>query len=271
MPCFVCATCGVQHAESEQPPASCPICEDERQYLPPGGQQWTTLEELRADHSNRIEEQEPRLTGIGSDPSFAIGQRALLVQTPAGNILWDCITLIDDETVTAVAKLGGLTAIAISHPHYYSALVEWSRAFGGVPVYLHEADSQWVLRPDPCVVPWSGETHGLAPGVTLVRCGGHFEGATVLHWADGAEGRGALLSGDIVQVIPDTKFVSFMYSYPNLIPLPPAAIGRIVDALEPFAFDRIYGAWWERVVPDDGKEAVRRSAKRYVDRITREA
>jgi hypothetical protein len=78
------------------------------------------------------------------------------------------------------------------------------------------------------------------------------------------------LSGDIVQVIPDTEFVSFMYSYPNLIPLPPEAIRRIVDALEPFAFERIYGAWWERVVPDDGKEAVRRSAKRYVDRITRE-
>ena len=193
MPCFVCATCGVQHAESEQPPASCPICEDERQYLPPGGQQWTTLEELRADHSNRIEEQEPRLTGIGSDPSFAIGQRALLVQTPAGNILWDCITLIDDETVTAVAKLGGLTAIAISHPHYYSAMVEWAHRFD-CPVLLHEADSAWIMRPDP-------------------------------------------------------------------------AIERVVAALEPFEFDRIYGAWWGRVVAADGKTVMRRSAERYLRAI----
>ena len=270
MTAYVCATCGVQHAESAEPPASCPICEDERQFLPPAGQQWTTLEDLRADRSNRIEEQEAGLTGIGTDPSFAIGQRALLVQSPTANVLWDCITLIDDETVAAVEALGGISAIAISHPHYYSALVEWSRAFGGAPVYLHEADSQWVMRPDPCVIAWSGETHELAPGLTLVRCRGHFEGATVLHWRDGADGRGALLSGDIVQVIPDTKFVSFMYSYPNLIPLPPAAIRRIVDALEPYEFDRIYGAWWERVVPEEGKEAVRRSAKRYVDWVTRE-
>jgi hypothetical protein len=271
VPAYICVTCGIQHAESAEPPASCSICEDERQYVPPDGQRWTTLDEVRAEHSNRIEEQEAGLTGIGTEPSFAIGQRALLVRSQAGNVLWDCITLIDEETVAAVQALGGISAIAISHPHYYSCLVEWSRAFGGVPVYLHDADSRWVLRPDDCIVAWSGETHALAPGLTLVRCGGHFEGGAVLHWDDGAGGRGALLSGDIVQVIPDTSFVSFMYSYPNLIPLPPAKIQGIVDALEPFAFERIYGAWWERVVPEGGKDAVRRSAERYVDWITRDA
>jgi glyoxylase-like metal-dependent hydrolase (beta-lactamase superfamily II) len=268
MPFFVCATCGIQHAESAEPPRSCPICEDERQWVPEDGQRWTTLEELRADHRNRIEEQEPGLTGIGTEPSFAIGQRALLVRSPAGNVLWDCITLVDDQTVSAVEALGGVSAIAISHPHYYSGLVEWSRAFGNVPVYLHEADARWVLRPDPCVVPWSGETHELGPGLTLVRLGGHFDGGAVLHWAEAADGKGALLTGDIVQVIPDITHVSFMYSYPNLIPLPAPAIRRIADALEPFAFDRIYGAWWERVVPEDGKDVVRRSAERYVRWIT---
>jgi hypothetical protein len=270
VPCFVCATCGIQHAESAEPPASCPICEDERQWVPVEGQQWTTLEELRVDHRNRIEEHEPGLTGIGTEPSFAIGQRALLVRSPDGNVLWDCVTLIDDETIAAVEALGGVSAIAISHPHYYSALVEWSRAFGDVPVYLHEADSEWVLRRDPCVVPWSGETLELRPGLTLVRLGGHFPGGAVLHWAEGAESRGALLSGDIVQVIPDIRHVSFMYSYPNLIPLSPPAIEHIVEALEPFPFDRIYGAWWDRVVPAGGQEAVRRSAERYVRAVTRQ-
>jgi glyoxylase-like metal-dependent hydrolase (beta-lactamase superfamily II) len=268
---FVCATCGVQHAESTEPPSSCPICEDERQWVPVDGQRWTTLGELRQQHTNRIEEQEPGLTGIGTEPSFAIGQRALLVRSEAGNVLWDCITLLDDATVAAVEALGGISAIAISHPHYYSALVEWSRAFGDVPVYLHEADAEWVLRPDPCVVAWSGETHELAPGLTLLRLGGHFDGGAVLYWAAGADGRGALLSGDIVQVIPDITHVSFMYSYPNFVPLPAPAIHRIVDALEPYAFDRIYGAWWDRVVPRDGKEVVRRSAERYVDAVTRAA
>lgn len=61
------------------------------------------------------------LVGIGTEPSFAIGQRALLVRTPQGNVLWDSITLIDDATVDAVRKLGGIRAIAISHPHYYSS------------------------------------------------------------------------------------------------------------------------------------------------------
>jgi glyoxylase-like metal-dependent hydrolase (beta-lactamase superfamily II) len=265
---FVCATCGVQHAESEEPPPACAICEDERQWVPPEGQRWTTLEELRREHRNRVEP-EGELTGIGTEPRFAIGQRALLVPAPEGNVLWDCVTLLDDETVAAVDELGGLAAIAISHPHYYSSLVEWSRAFGGVPVYLHEADRRWVMRPDACVVHWSGETLELQEGLTLVRCGGHFDGGTVLHWAAGADGRGALLSGDVVQVIPDRGWVAFMYSYPNLIPLPPEKVLAVAAALEPYPFEPIYGAWWKAVIPANGKEIVRRSAERYVERVTR--
>jgi glyoxylase-like metal-dependent hydrolase (beta-lactamase superfamily II) len=264
---YICVTCGVQYAATERPPERCPVCEDERQYVGWQGQRWTTLAEMRLDHHNRIQEEEPGLTGIGTEPSFAIGQRALLVQAPGGNVLWDCITLLDDATVAAVRQRGGLAAVAISHPHYYSSMVEWSRAFGGIPIYLHAADRQWVMRPDPAVVFWEGETRALGPGLTLVRCGGHFEGGTVLHWAAGAGGRGALLSGDILQVVSDRRYVSFMYSYPNLIPLPAAAIRRIVAAVEPFAYDRIYGAWFERVVASDARAAVARSAARYLKAI----
>ena len=140
-------------------------------------------------------------------------------------------------------------------------MVEWSRAFGDVPVYLHADDREWVLRPDPCIELWEGETLDLGDGLTLIRCGGHFAGGQVLHYDR------TLLSGDIVQVIPDRTHVSFMYSYPNLIPLDAAAIRRIVAALEPFEFDRIVGAWWGRIVPADGKEIVRRSAERYLRAI----
>ena len=112
MPCFVCATCGVQYAESEAPPGACAICDDERQWVPQDGQRWTTLEELREVHRNRLEEHEPGLTGIGTEPSFAIGQRALLVQSPAVNVLWDCITLIDDATIASVKALGGVSTSA---------------------------------------------------------------------------------------------------------------------------------------------------------------
>ena len=266
MTSYICVTCGTQFTATEQPPDRCPVCEDQRQYVGPEGQRWTSLDELRRHHDNVFREQEPRLLGIGTLPSFAIGQRALLVRSPEGNVLWDCISLLDDTTVEYVRALGGIRHIAISHPHYYSSMVEWAKAFDA-PVHLHAADRRWVMRPDDALSFWEGETLELGGGLTLVRTGGHFDGGTVLHWADGAEGRGALLSGDLLQVVPDRRYVSFMYSYPNLIPLPAPAVRRIADAVAPYDFDRIYGAWWDRVVPSDGKACVARSVARYVAAI----
>ena len=263
MPHFICTTCGTQFAATDAPPAHCRICEDQRQYIGWRGQQWTTLEALCQDHHNVIKTEEPNLTGIGTHPDFAIAQRTLLVQSPQGNLLWDCISLIDDPTIAALRALGGVRAIAISHPHYYSSMVEWARLFDA-SIYLHADDRQWVMRPDDCIQYWEGETLPLWDGLTLVRCGGHFPGGTVLHWPAGVDGRGALLSGDILTVVSDRRYVSFMYSYPNLIPLPAARVRRIAEAVEPYPFERIYGAWWERVVKEDGKEAVRRSAARYI-------
>lgn len=263
---FICTTCGTQFAGNATAPVHCPICEDERQYIGWQGQQWTTLATLQADYQNVIKTVAPNLTGIGTHQGFAIGQRALLVQTPEGNLLWDCISLIDAFTIAAVNTLGGVRAIAISHPHYYSSMIEWSRAFDA-PIYLHDADQQWVMRPDTAVEFWQGETKPLWDGMTLIRGGGHFEGGTVLHWPAGADGKGALLTGDILQVVSDRRYVSFMYSYPNLIPLPAREVRRIVAAVEPYAYDRIYGAWWDRVVDVDAKTAVTRSAERYIRAI----
>lgn len=268
MPNHICTTCGTQYPASENPPNACPICEDERQYVPASGQQWTTLEELQATHTNRIAPEAESLVGIGTEPAFAIGQRALLVPHPSGNVLWDCIALLDDATTRYIESVGGLTAIAISHPHYYTTMVEWAQGFD-VPVYLHTADRQWVMRHDPHLRFWEGDRLAIADGLTLVRLGGHFAGGQVLHWRDGAEGRGALLTGDIIQVVPDTRWVSFMYSYPNLVPLPGAEVLRIADAVEPLEFDAIHGAWRGRNIVADAKGAVRRSAERYVDALER--
>ncbi|REK10768.1 MAG: MBL fold metallo-hydrolase [Planctomycetota bacterium] len=263
MPHFICTTCGTQYAETNEPPNRCAICTEERQYVGWGGQQWTTLDELRRTHRNTVQQMEPGLTSIGIEPDFGIGQRALLLRRPEGNILWDCIARFDDALAEMIVASGGLSAIAISHPHYYTTMVEWAAAFA-CPVLLHAADRQWVMRGGERIEFWEGETRKLPGGLTLVRCGGHFEGGTVLHWPDGADGRGVLLSGDIIQVVQDRRWVSFMYSYPNLIPLPAAAVERIVAAVEPFAFDRIYGAFWGKVVAVDAKSAVHRSAERYL-------
>jgi glyoxylase-like metal-dependent hydrolase (beta-lactamase superfamily II) len=267
MPNFICTTCGTQYADAGQPPGACIICQDDRQYVKVSGQNWTTLERLRLTNRNSIKYKEPGVIGIGIDPQFAIGQRALLVRTAAANVLWDCIPLLDEAVVEAIQALGGISAIAISHPHYYSTMVEWSRALGDVPIYLHAADREWVMRPDKAIVFWEGETRALGASLTLIRCGGHFPGGTVLHWAAGAGGRGALLSGDIIQVVPDRKHVSFMYSYPNYIPLPASAIEQIVAAVEPLAYDRVYGAFWDLVIERDGKAVVKKSAERYLRAI----
>lgn len=269
MPNYICMTCGVQYAESDGYPVEiCRICADDRQYVRPTGQQWTTLDELRKTHHNEIREVEPGLTGMSTVPGFTIGQRPLLVQTPEGNVLWDCITLIDDATVTALNALGGVDAIAISHPHFYDTMIEWSRAFHDAPIYLHRDNEPWVMRPDQCIVYWESETHPLLPGVTLVRCGGHFPGSTVLHWAGTADGKGALLTGDTIMVVTDTNWVTFMYSYPNSVPLNRAAVRRIAAAVEPYAFDRLYSGWWEKVVPANAHAVVQRSAERYIRAIS---
>jgi hypothetical protein len=264
---WICTTCGTQFAPSVKPPHSCPICQDERQFVNWDGQEWTTLAQLQRSHQNLIKAQGPGITGIGITPKFAIGQRALLVQTAEGNLLWDCISLIDEATSQAVRALGGISAIAISHPHYYSSMVEWSEMFGNVPIYLHADDQRWVMRPSPNIVFWKGEQEKLFGNLTLIRCAGHFEGGTVLHWADAEEGLGALLTGDIIQVVQDRRFVSFMWSYPNYIPLPASAVKHIAQSVRPFGFRRIYGAWWDAIVEDDGKAAVERSAARYLKAI----
>src|SRR5215475_229743 len=248
MPAFICTACGTQYPESAAPPKACTICAEERQYVPTTGQSWTTPESLAVRHFNSFRQHADGLIGIGTQPAFAIGQRALLVCTPHGNILWDCISLIDDATVTLIKGLGGLSAIAISHPHFYTTFVEWSRAFGDVPVHLHADDSTWVMRPDPCIKPWQGETCGLLPGLTLVRGGGHFRGGTMLHWAAGAEGRGVVCSADIARVNTDRKSFTFMRSYPNNIPLSENGVRAIGAALAPFPFDRVYSHFFDLVM-----------------------
>jgi hypothetical protein len=262
----MCTTCGVQYEPSEKAPASCSVCEDERQYVTISGQSWTTLPALQAKAYNAWREIEPNLLAIHTLPKFAIGQRAWLIRTPQGNVLWDCISLIDRATIELINGLGGVHSIAISHPHYYSTMVEWSQAFGA-PVYLHAADRKWIMRNDPSIKIWDGETKELLPGVTLIRIGGHFPGGTVVHWAAGADGKGVLLPGDNIQVVSDNKSVSFMWSYPNLIPLSAPSIEGVVKALKPYKYERVHGAFPDRTIWSDGQGVVQRSAERYLRMI----
>lgn len=261
---FICNTCGVQYPKSTNTPDNCLICADERQYIHPDGQSWTTLETLidSGNYRNTIVTEEPGLYSITTTPGYAIGQTAYLLQNHGFNLLWDCITYLDDSTENKIKALGGIDAIALSHPHYYSTQVEWAERFGA-RIYIHEADRQWVTRPSDRIIFWSGETLVLDEGVTLYRLGGHFNGGCVLHWENDVNEQGVILTGDIIQVVADRKWVSFMYSYPNLIPLPAVKVQEMADKVNTLHFDRLYNAF-HRVIKEHAHQSVQKSAKRYI-------
>ncbi len=243
------------------------ICADPRQYVGWEGQRWTTLDELAAEgHRLEITEEEPGLLGIGVEPAIGIGQRSLLVTGAGGNVLWDVPGFVDERGMQAVEALGGLVAVSASHPHFYGVIAEWADAFD-VPIVLPEADRRWLVRSSRRVE-WYSDHAVLTPQVTLIRTGGHFPGSAVLHWTGANDGAGVLASGDSIMVVQDRQWVSFMWSYPNLIPLDATELARIESAVEGLAFDRIYAGWWGRAVGSDGQAVLRRSIERYRTAIT---
>jgi glyoxylase-like metal-dependent hydrolase (beta-lactamase superfamily II) len=261
----ICATCGNHFGDPR--PEICSVCADERQWVPPGGQRWTTLADLvAAGHRSDIRAVEPGLTGIGANPPVAIGQRSLLLSSVEGNLLWDPSGFIDDAAVAAVRSLGGLRFVTASHPHFYGSIASWAASFGA-EILVPADDVAW-LRADAKlpVRLWSGVLEVL-PGVTLVQCGGHFPGSAVLHWAAGASGRGVLLAGDTIFVTPGEDRVSFLWSAPNRLPLSAAAVRGVVTAVQPYRFDRIYGGWWTPVLRSGAWEIVRSSALRYIEHL----
>lgn len=264
MPIWICRTCGAHSALNDAPPPHCIICDDERQFVPEGGQAWIDRGALVSTRAVEWGELEPNLIEIGVSPAIGIGQRALLVLSPHGNVLWDCTPILDGKTRDRILELGGLKAICPSHPHFYTGMVEWSEALGGVPILLPEADLAHVMRPSEHIRPWQGDRHEVLPGIILHRLGGHFEGSSVLEWQAGAEGKGALLVGDTMQVVPAKGWVSFMYSFPNLLPLPAREVRRIADRAAEIRFDRIYGAWSDKFIAGGARESVARSAERYI-------
>lgn len=265
MLCYICETCGTQHAPTPEPPSHCSICEDDRQYVGWGGQAWTTHAALSERFDLRIEDDDG-LLGIGVRGEFAIPQRALLLPTSEGNLLWECVSLVTDQAVSEIKARGGLSQIVISHPHFYSAMVEWSEAFGGVPILLHAADRDWVRRSSPHVHFWRGDTDRLAKDATLVRCGGHFPGSTALLW-QASDGRPMLFPGDALQVATDRRHVAFMYSYPNYVPMKTSDVRAMRERLAGYDYENVYGYTWGRNIIGKGRAAVEASFDRHLQMV----
>ena len=257
---WICETCAVETADQERPPELCEICDDERQWVPEGGSRWTSEEAQRSNGAHIvISAVEPQLWGLRVEPTIGIGQQMMVVRTPEGTVLFDCLGYVDDAAVEFVRGLGPTLAIGASHPHMYGVQTQWAQALD-VPVLIAERDREWVRRTER--VEFYDDRREVAPGLTLHRVGGHFRGQAVLEWATGNEGKGVLLAGDAIFTNPDRRTVSFMRSYPNRLPLSGNVVQRLAGQVEQLHFDRLYNNFGA-VVPQDAKAIIRYSADRH--------
>ncbi|WBV56173.1 hypothetical protein PFY10_18420 [Chryseobacterium daecheongense] len=256
----MCTECGIQYPESYQGNL-CLICNDERQSVPQSGQSWTAHEKLLEKHSIKIKKLNNNLYELVVNPRFSIGQRALLVLSKNGNILWDCIPLLDEAAIAFINSKGGLKAIAFSHPHYYSNMKMWADTFNS-KIYIHQNDKEWVVNGGDFVEYWTGHQLNLWNQLKLHNIGGHFEGSSVIEIPWMSE-NGTLLIGDTMYLSPSMNHFATMRSYPNRIPLPLNEIKRIEKRFEEINYDTIYGFYSYQNVEKNAREVVEKSFSRY--------
>ncbi|KMQ60644.1 hypothetical protein ACM40_12825 [Chryseobacterium sp. BLS98] len=256
----MCTECGTQYPDS-YPGNVCIICEDERQSVPQSGQSWTTHDKLLEKHSVKIKKINDNLYEFTVNPRFSIGQRALFIISENGNIMWDCIPLLDEGVIEFIKSKGGLRKIALSHPHYYSIMRMWAETFD-CSVLIHEKDKEWVVNGGNSVEYWSGDQTELWNGLKIHNIGGHFDGSSVIEipWMNE---KGTLLIGDTMYLSPSLKHFAVMRSYPNRIPLPLSEIKKIEKRFENINFDAIYGFYSYQNVEKEAKEILRSSFSRY--------
>lgn len=257
----ICSTCGTCYPETSTF-ETCPICLDERQWVPPGGQQWTKKEDLHRKHSIKLNRLQQRLYELEINPVLAIGQRALLVLSEQGNVLWDCIPLLDELTIEFIKSKGGLKAIAFSHPHFYSNMNEWAETFN-CPIYIHKNDEEHIMVKGPHIRLWDGDEIDLWDGMRIICIGGHFAGSCILH-VPFLSKEGTIICGDTLFLSPSKKHFSVVYSSPNRIPLPIAEIQRIKNRLNNMSFDAFYGYHNIQNLDKDVKEILNVSLEKYV-------
>ena len=259
---IICSTCGTQLLAGPVTPQFCPICTDDRQYVPESGQQWNTPAELK-NRTIKITQLSEHLYALKIQPDFAIAQRALLLISPGGNILWDCIPYLDDVTIEFIRAKGGLKAIAFSHPHYYSNMNDWAAEFG-CPIYIHQNDAEWVPFNSPYIYLWGGNTTQLWDGISVVHIGGHFAGSCVLHIA-GFTPNGTMLCGDTFNIARSKRHMAIMYSYPNIILLAKEEFVKAYQKASMLNFDTVYGAFENQDIEGNAMEIFETSMQRYKD------
>lgn len=257
---IICSTCGTYY-QVEKVSKLCTICMDERQYIPETGQIWTTPKDLRNKYSIKLNQLKHNLYELEINPKFAIGQRALLVLSEKGNILWDCIPMLDELTKEFIKSKGGLKAIAFSHPHYYSNMNDWAEEFD-CPIYIHQNDEKHIMEKSNYIHLWKGEELDLWEGIKILLIGGHFAGSSILH-VPFLTHEGTIICGDTLFLSPNKKHFSVFFSYPNRIPLPLSEMKRIKKRLDLISFDSFLGYIKTQNLSENVKSIMDKSFAKY--------
>jgi len=257
----ICTACGTEFPSDSDLPQLCPICDDDRQYIPEKGQTWTNPDELSNNYSVLIKKINNRLYELKMIPGFAIGQRAFFVLASGGNILWDCIPLIDEPTIDFIKSKGGLKAIAFSHPHYYSTMNVWADVFN-CPIYIHQNDEQWIMNKGNHVSLWVDTERELWDSIRIINIGGHFPGSSILH-IPFLSPEGLVLCGDTLYISRSKRHIAVMHSYPNQIPLSLREVHRINEQVQNIQFDTLYGAFSGQNLSNNVKIIFDNSMKKY--------
>ncbi|EIN11210.1 hypothetical protein PUNSTDRAFT_98270 [Punctularia strigosozonata HHB-11173 SS5] len=289
----ICKTCGAQYPHEERDLSACVICLDDRQYVPESGQAWTSLRELLdEDVQTTLEpwKHDNNVLRIKNEPGVGISQTPILLLTERGYIIWDCSAYMSPSALHTIqgyfSENRPFLGIAISHPHFYNSAATICRALregmrgksAEAMVYAHAADRVWWMRTDDLAIVnfWEGASYNFiqqsAEKLSMIRCGGHFPGSCVLHWQPKGSKtinnsisitRSLVLCSDTFMIAPDRKTISFMYSYPNQVPLSPKEVGGIWQAIAYLGFNRALSAWPGREIVHDAKSLVLKSALRF--------
>ena len=258
----VCKTCGTQYPSGQKLPEICTICNDDRQYITAEGQVWVELDNLKGQHCTKLTRVSESLYSLKIVPDFAITQRAFLALSPQGNILWDCIPLLDEATIAFIKSKGGLKAIAFSHPHFYSNMNVWAETFD-CPIYIHENDAAQIMFKSDYIELWKGDTLPIL-GCELINVGGHFSGSSILKIPAFSK-KGVVLTGDTLYISRSKRHIAVMHSFPNFILLSKKEFLSVFEKTKNIEFDTMYGAFDGQDLIGNAREVYESSMKRYLE------
>ena len=231
---FVCDNCGFWQ-KCFQAPSTCAVCQDFRHTPPPRAFRFLSPQEAAREIASTWSQVQDGVWEIRAEPAFGIGTVAYLIEHPAGNILWDGAAFYSPEALDFIESRGGLKWLAASHPHAYGAAGQLQDRFEPT-VAVAVADLRWT---NAFNVSWPfDERLELAPGLEILRTGGHFDGHSILFWRE----QKALFAGDMLKFHFDQAptGISCHKAFNRRVPVSHAEARRYREVVRELDFETVF-------------------------------